>query len=225
MVAAYFVGAVPAAYLAVKWVYGVDIRDYGSGKVGVSNVFRSFSRWLGVGVGAYDVCKGALMVWIAQLLGFGIPEQTAVGLIAIIGHSWSVFMHFNAGRGVATALGVACVLWHWGLPVFFVIAAITAITGGSAIPVLVGVAIMPLVSWLMGEPLSLTLGLLSLFVLLMIRRLTAPREDKSASIRTGELLLARFLFDRDTFKQKDLKIHGAADAGGPKYSGRPQKGE
>jgi glycerol-3-phosphate acyltransferase PlsY len=209
MIAAYFFGAVPAAYLAVKWCYGVDIRNYGSGGVGGSNVYRSFSRWLGAAVAIYDAGKGALMVWIAQLLGSGIPEQTAIGIMAIIGHNWSVFLHFNAGRGVATTFGVAIVLMPWG---FFVVVAVviaTLLTGGSAIPVLGGIAALPQAAWFRGEPFSLTIGLLALFILIIIRRLTAPRKDKSIAIPTGELLLARFLFDRDTLNGKDWKTHKA----------------
>jgi acyl phosphate:glycerol-3-phosphate acyltransferase len=222
IICAYFLGAVPAAYVAVKLVYGVDIRDYGSGQVGGSNVFRSFSRWLGGAVGLYDAGKGALMVWIAHLLGLGIAEQTIIGAAAITGHNWSVFLHFNAGRGVATTLGVAFVLMPWTIFVFLAVVVLTLVTRASAIPVVAGIAALPLVSWFLGEPSSLTFGLLGLFILLMLRRLTAPRKDQSAHIGLGELLLARFLYDRDTFNAIDWRTHAPMDTGG-KWEGKPGK--
>jgi acyl phosphate:glycerol-3-phosphate acyltransferase len=205
VISAYFIGAVPAAYIAVRLCYGVDIRDYGSGQVGGSNVFRSFSRWLGAAVFFYDAAKGGLLVWFVQLIGWGIPEQAIVGIAAIIGHSWSVFLHFNAGRGVATTLGVAFVLMPWGFFVFLAIAVMTLLVGGSALPVLGGIAGLPLAAWARGEPFSLIMALVALWLLMVVRRLTAPRKDKSIHIRLGELLLARFLFDRDTLKESQWK--------------------
>ncbi len=115
LVAAYLVGSIPMAYLVVKWRYGEDIRQYGSGQVGASNVFRSFSKPLGVLVFIYDVGKGVLMVWIAHGLGMGLALQVAIGLAVIVGHNWPVFLHFNAGRGLATTIGVAFYLLPWGL--------------------------------------------------------------------------------------------------------------
>ena len=70
LVAAYLVGSVPMAFLVVKWRYGVDIRLYGTGGVGASNVFRSFSKPFGTFVFFYDIGKGVLMIWIARMLRF-----------------------------------------------------------------------------------------------------------------------------------------------------------
>ena len=57
-----------------------------------------------------DLAKGALMVWVAQLIGLGIAQQAAAGLAATIGHNWPVFLRFNGGRGNMTILGIALAL-------------------------------------------------------------------------------------------------------------------
>jgi acyl phosphate:glycerol-3-phosphate acyltransferase len=196
-VAAYLLGSVPTAYLVVKVFYKADIRRYGSGQVGGSNVFRSFSKKLGVLVGLYDVAKGALMVWIAHLLGLGTLSQVVVGLGVVIGHNWPVFLRFNAGRGLATTVGVGLYLLPMGVPAMLIFALFTLFIGSSPLPLLCAVATLPLTSLALDKPPELTLGLAALFVIMVIRRLTAPRTAVSKQISTWELYKTRFLFDRD----------------------------
>ncbi len=214
LVASYLVGSIPMAYLVVKWRYGVDLRHSGTGVVGASNVFRSFSKPLAIPVFFYDVGKGILLVWIAQRLGLDTSMQIAVGIATIIGHNWPVFLHFNAGRGLATTLGVAFMLMPWGIWVLLAGLLFTLLLGSSPLPALVTLGLLPLASWARHEPLAITLGLLALFLLLVLRRLTAPKTAGAESISTRELLLNRLLLDRDirgtktwlTIKPVTLKI-------------------
>lgn len=197
IIAAYLIGAIPTAYLVVKWRYKKDIRLYGSGSVGASNVFRNFSKTLGLLVFVWDIAKGVLVVWIAQLLQMPPIYQSGVALIVVIGHNWPVFLNFNAGRGVATTLGAAAMLMPWVVILFVVLEIISLIVRNSPTFVLIGFALMPVLSWVLNAPGAITLGLLGLFLILVIRRLTAPRTERSKSVKTGELLLNRLLFDRD----------------------------
>lgn len=203
LAAAYLIGSIPMAYLVVKWRWGADIRLYGSGQVGGSNVFRSFSKRTGIAVIIYDLAKGAFLVWIAHLLGMSTAMQIAVGLAVVVGHNWPVFLKFNAGRGLATTVGIIFFLLYqadiflWGLLVFAFLAAFTFLIGGSPLPTLAAVAAMPVVSLGFQKPLVFTLGLTAFFLLMVVRRLTAPRTAGAGSISTRELLLNRFLFDRD----------------------------
>jgi len=195
---AYLVGSVPAAYLAAKLSRGIDLRQYGSGHAGVGNLLRATSKKLAAPVTIYDLCKGAVMVWIAQLVGLGIAQQVAIGLAAIIGHNWPVFLRFNGGRGILTTLGVAFFLMPWGIVVFVVIALPTIILlRSSPLPVLVAIAALPLAGWGLNQPLAVTLGLLAMFLIAVIRRLTAPRTAITASVNPRELFINRLLFDRD----------------------------
>jgi glycerol-3-phosphate acyltransferase PlsY len=195
--ASYLLGSIPLAYIIARWRYGVDIRKYGSGQVGASNLYRSVSKKAGLMVGLYDIGKGALLVWIAQLLGMGLWMEVAVGIAAVVGHNWPIFLRFNAGRGLATTAGVAFYLFPWGIWAFVGGAVFTLLLGASPLPVLVGLAAMPLASFLFHQPLELTLGLTALLLILVIRRLTAPRTARSSLVSTRELVINRFLFDRD----------------------------
>jgi glycerol-3-phosphate acyltransferase PlsY len=195
--AAYLFGAIPVAFLVVKWRYGKDLRNYGSGQVGGSNVYRSFSKKLGIAVALYDILKGILVLAIASLLHLDTAHQVVMGLATIVGHNWPVFLHFNAGRGVATSIGVGIYLLPLGIPGFLLLALLTLLIGSSPLPVLAAMASLPLTSWALGKPLILTLGLLVLFLIMVLRRLSAPRSERSKDIKTWQLLLNRFLFDRD----------------------------
>jgi acyl phosphate:glycerol-3-phosphate acyltransferase len=203
LIGAYLLGSIPMSYLVMRKYRGVDIRQYGSGQVGSSAIFRQFSRWIGITVGLYDLLKGALMVWIADSSGMSLILQLAVGTAVVVGHNWSVFLKFNAGRGLATTAGVIFYLQYeynilvWALIVFAFFAAFTLIIGSSPLTTLLAVASMPIVSWGFQRPLTLTLGITAIFLLMIIRRLTAPKTSQPGSIRTRELLLNRFFFDRD----------------------------
>jgi acyl phosphate:glycerol-3-phosphate acyltransferase len=213
LIASYLVGAIPTAYLVIKWSYNKDIRLYGSGSVGASNVFRNFSKRLGMLVFIWDIAKGVLVVWIAQLLHMPPLYQSAVAMMVVAGHNWPVFLKFNAGRGVATTLGAAAVLMPWVIVLFVVLQIISFLVRNSPTFVLIGFALMPVVGLILNEPAAIPLGLLGLFLILVIRRLTAPRSERSKSVKTGELLLNRLLFDRDirdgkawiSFQQDEIK--------------------
>ena len=204
IVGAYLLGSVPAAYLVAKWLRGIDIRQYGSGNVGITNLMGLTSKRVGIPVIIFDLGKGAVMVWAAQLVGLSLAQQVIVGLAAVVGHNWSVFLRFNGGRGVLTILGLTLTLpWlnnlvPWGIFAFGAI----ALTGifiihNTPLGVGAGIAVLPLVSWGIGEPLPLTLGYLAMFVILVIRRLVAPQPVRVASISKKQRLANRLLFDRD----------------------------
>ena len=210
LLAAYLLGSVPAAYLAARWSHRIDIRQYGSGNVGVGNLRGLVSKWVIILTVIFDLGKGIVMVWAAQLIDLVIAQQVAVGLAAIIGHNWPVFLRFSGGRGMLTTLGVALVLpllngplVPWEMVVFLVAAGIgLLITHQTPLGVGAGVAAMPLVSWVAGKPLPMTLGFLAIFLIMVTRRLTAPKTSITASVPSGQLVLNRLLFDRDIRDRK-----------------------
>jgi glycerol-3-phosphate acyltransferase PlsY len=213
LLGAYLLGSVPVAYLAGRWSRGIDIRKYGSGNVGATNLLGLTSKWIAIVVIILDLGKGMIMIWAAQLVGLDIAQQVAVGLVTIIGHNWPVFLRFSGGRGLLTILGVALFLpvinglISWEIISFFALAAIFFFTIHS-IPLGTGagVAAMPLSSWVADEPLPMTLGFLAMFLLMVIRRLTAPKTSVTASVPSRELVLNRLLFDRD-IRDREAWIH------------------
>ena len=201
---AYLLGSVPASYIAAKLFHEIDLRQHGTGQVGGGNLWRMTSWKLGLPVGLFDLSKGLVMVWAAASVELGVAQQLAVGLAAIIGHNWPVFLRFSGGRGVGTTMGVVLILplindmTPWASVAFFVI----LITGSivlrsSPLPVFAAAVALPAVNWWFHEAITITLGFLAMFLIIVIKRLTAPRSADSASASKSRLLLNRLFFDRD----------------------------
>ncbi len=194
-IVSYLVGSVPSAYLAARITRGIDIRKYGTGNVGLGNLWEMVSKRVSIPVIIYDFGKGIGMVLLARALEMTIEQQVVVGLAAVIGHDWPVFLRFSGGRGILTSLGVIIVLLPWAVLVFGVFAILTLPLKSSPLPVLLGLAVVPLVTWLTGQPLALTLGFLVILLITVIRRLTAARP--AVALPRRQILLNRLLFDRD----------------------------
>ena len=108
----HLLGSIPTAYLVGKLILGIDIRQHGSGNVGATNVFRVVGKKWGIGVLIFDMLKGfAAAFWIPKLLAPQLvisPFVTSFlfGIAAIAGHTWTFWLRFKGGKGVATSLGV-----------------------------------------------------------------------------------------------------------------------
>ncbi len=124
VVIGYLLGAIPFGLLISKWRAKVDVREYGSGKIGTTNVLRTAGTKTAAMVFGLDLMKGALAVIIAGLIigreqvvvgNFGMRvllAQVIAALAAIAGHNWSVFLKFcGGGRGVATYFGGLAALY------------------------------------------------------------------------------------------------------------------
>ena len=216
--AAYIVGSIPAAYLVARWRRGIDIRRHGSGNVGAANILALVSKRWSIVVTLFDIGKGALTVWVAQLLGLGAAQQVTIGVITIVGHNWPVFLHFQGGRGVFTSLGVITMLSPKLGLIMLVIPYTLAPIRQVALGVTIALVSLPFLSWFLArpfdifEPLLVTLGFLALFLVAMLRRLTAPRTSITASVPPGELLVNRLLFDRD-IRDRETWIHRTSTEG------------
>ena len=113
----YLLGSIPFGLLLARRHAKVDVRQYGSGKIGATNVLRTAGRKSAAMVAILDLLKGMLAVVFAGLIvgkgylvvsGIGLGALVAevlAALAAIAGHNWSVFLKFHGGRGVATFFG------------------------------------------------------------------------------------------------------------------------
>lgn len=209
ILASYLLGSVPAAYLVARWFKGVDLRKYGTGNVGVSNLLALTSKRATAPVIIFDIVKGMAMIWAAKLLGLNLAQQAVLGVAAIAGHNWSVFLRFSSGRGVLTTLGVALVLpwlngyapWALGVGCLIVLAG-AFINHSTALGIVIGITSMPIVSLALHEPLPLTLTYVAMFLTIVVRRLTAPRIVRLDSLSRRQIFLNRLLFDRDIRDKK-----------------------
>ena len=102
---AYVLGSIPWGYLLALTVRGVDVRQYGSGRTGTSNVLRSAGGKLAALALALDLSKGLLAVLLAKAVADDAGVEVAAGLLALAGHNWPLFLKFKGGRGIATGLG------------------------------------------------------------------------------------------------------------------------
>ncbi|MHB0978493.1 MAG: glycerol-3-phosphate 1-O-acyltransferase PlsY [Thermoleophilia bacterium] len=105
IVAAYLFGSLSPSVMLGRLVRGVDVRKHGSGNAGATNAFRVLGVRLGIVVLLLDVLKGFLPVLAARIL-VSPGVIVLVGLAAMAGHNWSVFLRGRGGKGVATGAGV-----------------------------------------------------------------------------------------------------------------------
>lgn len=103
----YLFGSIPTGLVLVKMICGIDIREYGSHNIGSTNVFRTVGARMASFVLLGDMLKGIAAVLLVQFLFNGnLHVQLIAALAAILGHTFSIFLHFKGGRGVATGLGL-----------------------------------------------------------------------------------------------------------------------
>ncbi len=100
----YLIGSIPFGLLLTRASGRGDIRAIGSGNIGATNVLRTGSKGLAAATLLLDAAKGALAVWLAQLLWPGFELHAAAGVL--IGHLYPLWLRFRGGKGVATLLGI-----------------------------------------------------------------------------------------------------------------------
>ncbi len=119
IILSYLVGSIPVSIILTKMVKGVDVRDFGSGNAGGTNVSRVLGKRYGILTIVLDAMKGVIAVVLISRLYFGnfpFPNTTPfddftlvqiiAGISAVVGHIWTIFAGFKGGKGIATGLGV-----------------------------------------------------------------------------------------------------------------------
>jgi glycerol-3-phosphate acyltransferase PlsY len=155
IIVGYLVGSIPSGVLVSRLFSKVDVREYGSGKIGATNVLRTAGKKAAALVLFLDIVKGALAVIFAGLIvgrnylvigdNFGLGllvAQVLAALAAITGHNWSIFLGFKGGRGVATFFGGLVALCPvaalFGSEVFIIGAGLTRFASLGSIAGVVG---------------------------------------------------------------------------------------
>ncbi|MFB0537644.1 MAG: glycerol-3-phosphate 1-O-acyltransferase PlsY [Anaerolineae bacterium] len=106
----YLLGSFPSGYVVGR-LRGIDVRRWGSGRTGGTNVLRSAGPWAAILAVLGDMAKGALAVFVARALVGSLSAEVLAGLAAVLGHDFSIFLTFSGGRGVATTLGALGALY------------------------------------------------------------------------------------------------------------------
>ena len=111
IISCYLLGSIPFGYIVGKLFKKVDIREFGSGNIGATNVFRILGPSLASLVLIGDIGKGIFSIYLVQYLNIdNLLIITIAGLAVICGHDWSLFLGFKGGKGIATTFGVVFAL-------------------------------------------------------------------------------------------------------------------
>ena len=212
IIGAYILGSIPVSLLAAR-ARGIDLRRHGTGQVGAGNLWRTTSRKLGLTIGIFDFGKGAIMMWIASGLGLDAGQQMVVGLAAVVGHNWPIFLRFHGGRGAATSLGIVIfnpvlndLSWWPSVIGVGAVVVLTILVRTSAVPVLIGAASLPVTTFIFNETVAVITAYLAMFLIIVIKRLTAQAIPEGIKISRNQLILNRLLFDRD-IRDRTTWIH------------------
>ena len=193
---AYLLGSVPFGWVIAKQ-HGINLREVGSGNIGATNVGRALGKKYAVLVLVLDALKGALPVVgvtlvhfkaaAASLTGESAALLALTGLAGVLGHSFSFFLRFEGGKGVATSLGVAlAVAPIAALCSFGVYLAVYLPTRISSVGSMSGVVAYPLFLFFLGPADGAVIGLgVALGVIVIVRhraniqRLLQGRENRA----------------------------------------------
>ena len=205
--AAYLLGSIPSAFLLARYLRGIDIREYGSGNVGASNVMAHLGLRTGIALGVFDTLfKGTMPVVVANLLGQSLLVQAAVAIASIAGHNWSAYLKLTGGRGISIGIGVLLGMGLWvelaaGLLLIGLMGRV--VMKDTGIWSLVSFLALPVSAILLGRPPEVVYMLGGMALMLVIKRLVGNWEWPSTG-RYGpaRVLLHRFLWDRDVPRQE-----------------------
>lgn len=147
----YLVGAIPTSYLAGKVFRGIDLREHGSKNLGATNVYRVLGWKIALPVALVDIAKGAVPVlFFAPQVSDSTVVALLMGVTAMIGHVFSVFVRFKGGKGVATATGVMLALTPGAVGISVGIWLIAVLsTGYVSLGSMLGAAVLPVAVWVL----------------------------------------------------------------------------
>lgn len=105
---AYLIGSIPTAVWIGKFFFDTDVREFGSGNAGATNTFRVLGKKAGIPVLIIDILKAFTVVNLAYLIdeGDNTPLKLGLGIIAVLGHVFPIYVGFRGGKGIASLLGV-----------------------------------------------------------------------------------------------------------------------
>ncbi|MEM7063586.1 MAG: glycerol-3-phosphate 1-O-acyltransferase PlsY [Cyanobacteria bacterium P01_B01_bin.77] len=166
LVLAYLLGSLPTGFAIAKLVQGIDIREHGSGNTGATNVFRVVGKQAGITVLVIDLLKGVTAVLVARFAmahidgtsNLSVWVQMLAALLAIVGHSRSVWLNFTGGKSAATGLGVLLALaWPVGLGTAAVFGLVFGLSRTVSLGSIAAATAAPLLMFFTGQPLPFVL--------------------------------------------------------------------
>ena len=165
---AYFSGSISSGVWIGKTFKGIDIRTVGSKNSGATNAYRNLGAVYGIMTLVIDALKGYLPLLVASKMGVSEKYIVVIGLIAILGHSFSCFLNFKGGKGVATSLGVFLFLAPKAIGIatlgFLIVVFFTRYVSLSSITAAIILPIMTMILPAKDGVDKFTLSILSVFI-------------------------------------------------------------
>ena len=198
LIAAYFLGSIPSAYIIGRLRKGIDIRQVGSRNMGAMNVFYNVGFLYGLLVLFMDLGKGAAAIAIARYcLEVPVALELISGVVVVLGHSFPVWLRFRGGKGGAPLIGTLIFFMPWGLAIAFpLFALLTLLTRFPTLSYSIGLLTFPFTAWLYygngNYVLYSSLMLLIPFILYIPR----IKEMRTKSGSWKHLILRRNIKDR-----------------------------
>ena len=195
-VAGYLVGSVPVG-LIVGRLAGVDIRRYGTGNIGASNVMHNVGLLPAAVVGVASFAQGLLPAWAAGALTGSRLAVAAAALGSVIGYGWSFLLHFRGGRAVGTATGALAAISTAGLVPLLGLYALGGLLRQPAPGVLLGLLAFLASLWLWPPAAELVVAAVLIVLAVLLKRLDGVLEDlRAESGSPADILVGRLVFDR-----------------------------
>ena len=188
VIISYLLGSFPTGFLVGKWKAGIDLREFGSGSTGATNVLRHVGKGPALCVFLIDVLKGLIAVLLSKEIILSDTWQVLAGLIALSGHIWPIWLQWKGGKAVATGLGILLGLsWPVGLGAFGVFVLVISISKTVSLSSVVAALSLPILMLLSFQSnFRLAYFLVSVSAMLMvlwrhrsnIKRLIQGKEPK-----------------------------------------------
>jgi glycerol-3-phosphate acyltransferase PlsY len=165
----FLMGSIPCGVLVAR-MKGIDLKKVGSGNIGATNVLRTTGRWPALLTLAGDVLKGVIPVAVGRYFLSDLAMEGIIGLSAILGHNFSVFLRFRGGKGVATSIGVLLVLSpKAALATVVIWLAVIFLTRYSSLGAIVSFGLLPLAVYCVDYSRERLMISLLMSALLMLR--------------------------------------------------------
>ena len=197
---AYVVGTFPSTYLIAKLKRSNGLLTAAGRNAGETDAHILMTKYLGAGwstlAATADVLKALVFVLAARHLG-GLPAGwlAVVGVCVVAGHSFPFYATRMAGRGMSASAGVLLVLLPWEMVAAGVVIVLGVLAKNSGLASTIGLATVPVLAALQGQPAAFVTMSLAIFALILARRLQGVREVIAAGTPVATAVLYRCLFD------------------------------
>jgi len=187
VVASYLLGAIPTSHWVALRFKGIDLRTVGSGNLGATNLYRQLGWGYAIPVGIFDMLKGAIPVAVfGPWADAGMVGSLLLGVVAVLGHVFSVFVGFKGGKGVATGGGIVLGFAPYAFLVALLVWIVTTkLSGYVSLGSILGAIALPPAVWLLHAGQRATVPYIAILSALVIwfhraniKRLIAGTENR-----------------------------------------------